>query len=178
MQKILIAALSADGFIARHETETSTKWTSKEDAQWFSRKTKEIGVCIMGRTTYETIGRPLPQRISYVLSKSGQPITEAPETKLSEEGSVFVTSSDPAAVLAELERRDVERVAICGGSTIYNQFLKLGLVDRLFLTIEPVLFGRGISLSSDQLDVRLQLVQLHPLSEHTIVLEYSASTVR
>ncbi|MBP9820332.1 dihydrofolate reductase [Candidatus Woesebacteria bacterium] len=173
MQKILIAALSADGFIARHETETSTKWTSKEDAQWFSRKTKEIGICIMGRTTYETIGRPLPNRICYVLSKRGQPITEAPETKLSDEGSIFVTNSDPVAVLAELERRGVERVAICGGSTIYNQFLHLGQVDRLFLTIEPVFFGKGISLSNEPLDTRLQLVQLHPLSEHTIVLEYT-----
>lgn len=172
MEVALFAALSADGFIARHEKELSTKWTSQEDAQWFRRKTKEIGVCIMGRTTYETIGRPLPDRVTYVLSKSGQPIAEASAIETSEAERVFVTNSSPEQVVENLQARGITKVAICGGSTIYHQFLDLGLVNRLFLTIEPILFGTGISLANRELNTKLRLVQLHPLSENTIVLEY------
>lgn len=169
----MLAALSADGFIARHQKELSTKWTSKEDARWFSRKTKEIGICIMGRTTYETIGRPLPGRMIYVLSKTGQPVTEAPAPTITEEGSVFVTNSDPKTVVKALQAQGVERIALCGGSTIYDQFLQLGLVNHIFLTFEPELFGDGIRLAAAPLTTKLRLIQLHPLSENTIVLEYA-----
>ncbi len=172
MEIILLAALSADGFIARHQTENSTKWTSKEDAQWFSRKTKEIGICIMGRTTYDTIGRPLPDRAILVLSKSGQPIADAPQLVPTPEGTVFVTNSSPEDVVEALEQRGVAKVAICGGSTIYHQFLALELVHHIFLTIEPQLFGQGISLAHQPLQTKLELLQIHPLSEQTIVLEY------
>lgn len=173
MEIILIAALSADGFIARHEKELSTKWTSKEDARWFSQKTKEIGVCILGRTTYETISRPLPARVMYVLSKTGKPIAEAPATEITEAGSVFVTNSPPEEIIKELSSRGIERVAICGGSTIYHQFLHQKLVNHLYLTIEPDLFGAGITLANAPLDTKMHLVQLHPLSQDTIVLEYA-----
>lgn len=172
MEVILIAALSADGFIARQKHELSTKWTSKEDARWFSRKTKEIGICIMGKTTYDTIGRPLPGRLIYVLSKTGQPMTILPNSEITEAGSVLVTSSSPEEIVTVLRERGVARVAVCGGGSVYNQFLQQQLVDHLFLTIEPALFGAGITLAQQPLDLKLRLLQLHPLSESTIVLEY------
>lgn len=175
MEITLIAALSADGYIARHKKELSTKWTSKEDARWFSRKTKEIGICIMGRTTYDTIGRPLPERLIIVLSKSGEPIAQLPTVTPTEEGSVFISNSQPEEVIEYLKSQKVGGVAICGGGTMYNQFLQLKLVNHLYLTIEPALFGAGITLANEPLDTKLQLIQLHPLSEHTIVLEYAVA---
>jgi dihydrofolate reductase len=175
MEVILIAALSADGFIAREKNEVSTKWTSTEDARWFRQKTTEIGVCIMGRTTFDTIGKPLPGRVILVLSSSGQPIAKAPQISKSQietDGSVFVTNSTPVEIVTQLADWGVEQVALCGGGTIYHQFLSANLVDHLFLTVEPALFGSGISLSAGPLQTQLQLIQLHPLSENTIVLEY------
>lgn len=172
MEIILFAALSADGFIARHEKELSKKWTSKEDILWFARKTKEIGICIMGRTTYETKGKPLLGRATIVLSKNGKPIAEVQPIEPSETGNVYFTNSSPEEIVADLERRGVTKIAICGGSTIYHQFLHLGLVNRLYLTIEPLFFGTGISLANRALNTKLRLLQLHPLSENTIVLEY------
>lgn len=173
MEIVLIAALSADGFIASRESEKSTDWTSKEDLRWFAKKTKEIGVCVMGRTTYETIGRALPGRVSIVLSKSGKAISELPPVVIGEpEGSVFVTSSSPQEIVQELTTRGIQQLAVCGGASVYGQFLEEKLVTRLFLTIEPLLVGQGVGLSSKPLTQKLQLVQLQPLSESTIVLEY------
>lgn len=179
MEIVLIAALSADGFIASRETEKSTDWTSKEDLRFFSRKTKEIGICVMGRTTHETIGRALPGRLSIVLSKSGQPMSELPPIVMGQpEGSVFVTSSSPQEIVQELATRGTQQLAVCGGASVYGQFLEEKLVTRLFLTIEPLLVGQGIGLSNKPLTQKLQLVQLEPLSESTIVLEYIVSDAK
>ena len=57
----MIAAQTQDGFIARQENDLSTRWTSKEDAAFFKQKTIAAEVIVMGRTTYETFKRSLPQ---------------------------------------------------------------------------------------------------------------------
>ena len=85
MSVFIIASVSADGYIASKESETSTNWTSSEDTQFFRQKTKEAGVVIMGRTTYETIPtkyRPLKDRLNIVytsnttLFKNSLPLTK------------------------------------------------------------------------------------------------------
>ena len=57
MQIFLIAAMTADGYIAENDADVSTRWTSEADSQWFRERTKQAGVMIMGRKTYETIAR-------------------------------------------------------------------------------------------------------------------------
>lgn len=174
MEVILIAAITLDGFIARAEHQVSTAWTSKEDAKWFSQKTKEIGLCIMGRTTYETIGRPLPGRQIIVISKSGSSIESftvgTPDT-------VITTHSSPKEIIEFLQLKRQQAVAICGGSSIYSQFLQAGLVNRLYLTIEPVLFGEGIGLLNQSTDIRLKQISENALTEHTFVREYEVESL-
>ena len=67
----LIAAISIDGFISQLKTKhlPSTNWTSKEDKKFFIEKTKGA-VCIMGSATYNTIGKPLPKRLTVVYTNS------------------------------------------------------------------------------------------------------------
>lgn len=65
-----MAAITADGNIAKHADHLSTEWTSHADKKLFVEITKQAGVIIMGRTTYATIGRPLPQRLNYILTRS------------------------------------------------------------------------------------------------------------
>lgn len=175
MQVILLAATTSDGFIARDKSEISTRWTSREDARWFSQKTKEIGLCVMGRTTYQTIGRPLPDRSTIILT-SQPSLFEADHIpsldQISNPLPSLVTSNmDPKSLVADLTQRNYPAVAICGGSSVYTQFMQAGLVDKLYLTIEPVLFGQGIKLFNDSIEANLNLVQTHHLSDQTIVQE-------
>ena len=171
MKIILIAALTTDGFIGRDKLHTSTQWTSKEDALHFRNTTKEIGVMVMGRTTYETIGRPLPGRTTIVYSRSAPEQLQQDETF----DNLFFTSLPPAALVKALAEKGHSQLALCGGSSIYRLFMEAGVVDELQLTIEPVLFGQGISLfdqSFDQ-DIKLELQKKEQLSEQTILLTYS-----
>ena len=169
MEVFIIAALTADGFIARRADQKSTVWTSQEDKQWFVQKTKEAKVCVMGRTTFETIGAPRSGRSILVLSSAGKTTLDLQDLEL---GRVTQVSLSPAELLTRLYELGVEQLAVCGGSSVYTQFLHAGVVDRLYLTIEPVLFGQGISLFNHHLENKIELVQVHDLSAQTKVLEY------
>lgn len=160
MKVILIAALSADGFIARHEHELAD-WTSKEDKQLFVQLTKEAGVLVMGGTTYRTIGKALPGRRNIIYSRH-----------ITDEAGIETTQEAPAALLERLASEGHESVAICGGRSIYDLFLTSGLVTDVYLSIEPVLFGSGVSLSATAMNVPLKLVESRQLNDNTTLNHY------
>jgi len=160
MTAFIIAALTADGFIAK-SSQHLTDWTSKEDKHFFVEKTKQAGVVIFGQNTFETIGKALPGRHNVVYSKDR--VYEG----------VQVTQKDPKALLEELESKGYKEVAICGGATIYTMFMQAGVVDKLYLSVEPVLFGQGLTLFNKELSVKLELVSTRKLGEQTVLLEYN-----
>jgi dihydrofolate reductase len=95
-------------------------WHLPEDFQWFKKMTTGH-VLIMGRKTYESIGKPLPNRTTIVLSRSANSIPGVqvvPDLK----------SVDPNA--AELTGRTL---FICGGAEVYEQALPL--CSDLYLTL-------------------------------------------
>ena len=110
----LIAALAADRVIGM---ENAMPWDLPADLAWFKRNTLNKPV-IMGRLTFESIGRPLPGRLNIVISS--QPGIH--------EGVTWVTSiADALSVAGE-----VEEVMVIGCGRIYEQMLKHA--DRLYLT--------------------------------------------
>ena len=159
MKVFIIAALSADGFIA-HDADEFANWTSKEDKRLFVELTKRAGVMVMGGTTYRTIGRPLPGRKNVVYSRG------------TIDADVDVTQELPQQLISRLSQEGFNEVAIIGGRSIYEMFLAAGAVDELYLTIEPVLFGRGIKLSELDMDMPMQLLDSRSLNENTILLHY------
>ena len=110
----LIAALAADRVIGM---EGVMPWNLPADLAWFKRNTLNKPV-IMGRLTFESIGRPLPGRLNIVVSR--QPGAT--------EGVTWVTSLDEAIKAAG----DVPEIMVIGGGRIYEQMLKRA--DRLYLT--------------------------------------------
>ena len=163
MNCFIIAALSADGLIAKNPTAPSTTWTSKEDKRRFVEISKRARVIVMGQNTWLTFGgRALKDRLNIVYSPTPLPPVESME----------LTTKAPAELLAELESRGFTEVAICGGSQIYTMFMKSGLVTKLYLTVEPVIFGAGIRLFKEEMDVRLKLVSSSQTDGGTMLLEY------
>ncbi|HEX9722559.1 MAG TPA: dihydrofolate reductase family protein [Candidatus Paceibacterota bacterium] len=158
MKVFLIAALTADGFIAKSSDHLAS-WTSKEDKKFFTEKTKEAGVIIMGLNTYKTIGRPLPDRLNIVYSKTEKDLP-----------GVEVTEEEPAKLIENLAKRGFKEIAVCGGATIYTMFMERGLIDTLYLTYEPVLFGHGMGLFTKTLDSKLELVSVQKLNGSSSVL--------
>nr|AIA13725.1 Dihydrofolate reductase [uncultured bacterium] len=149
-----------DGFIAEDKTQISTSWNSKEDKKRFVEITKRAGVVVMGSSTYETFMRPLKDRLNIIYSRSKK-----------FEG-VEMTNDLPEILLQKLEARGFKEVAICGGASIYTKFLKAGVVDTLYLTIEPVIFGQGVKFFNENLNLKLSLVSEEKTPSGALFLEY------
>ncbi len=175
MKIILLAAISADGKIAESANQRSLDWTSKEDLKFFVEKTKEVGTLIVGRKTYETIGKPLKGRRMIVMSRL-LPLTKGEAGRGSQgglaEGTVEFTQDAPKELLFRLSQEGCESVVIAGGSSIYSQFLKAGLVTDVYLTIEPVLFGEGVSFTDNIERINMKLVEVSRLGEDAVLFHY------
>ncbi len=165
MKVSIIVSITADGFIAQNKEQSSLQWTSKEDTKFFVEYTKKVGVLIMGSTTFETINRPLPNRKIIVLTRSKKYDQFSPD-------QVVAEGREIKEIIKELEASGQQEVAITGGASIYTQFMKEKLVDELYLTIEPIVFGSGIKLFNEALDQKLELVEMIDLSGQTKVLHY------
>jgi dihydrofolate reductase len=163
MKVFLIAAVTADGFIGRAAYHT-TDWTSPEDKKLFVRLTKEAGVMVFGSRTFETLGRALPGRRTIVY-------TSHPE-KITAEG-VEATNEVPADLVKRLADEGANGLAICGGSSIYTLFMEAGVVDELYITVEPLLFGQGLALFSDKLETDLRLLDVSKLNDNAVLLHYA-----
>ena len=78
---------------------------------------------IMGRKTYESIGRPLPGRRNIILTRNRE---------YKAEGCAVVHSVEDALAVAE-NSAGAEEVFVIGGGEIYQQFM--AMADRLYLTL-------------------------------------------
>ena len=114
----IIAAVSRNGVIG---ADGKIPWDIPEDMAYFSRTTTG-GAVIMGRRTYEDIGRPLPERYNIILSAK---LKKAPE------GTVLADNLEKAIELAENSGR--ENIFLCGGAAVYRE--GLASADRIYLTV-------------------------------------------
>jgi dihydrofolate reductase len=163
MNVSLIVATTIDGYIAQSKDQSSLDWTSKEDKKFFAQKTKEIGTLIMGLTTYNTIGKALPEREIIVYSD---------DTSIETPG-VRATTLSPKELLTQLESEGISDVVISGGASIYSLFMKEGLVDTLYVTKEPVVFGSGIPFLQEDALTQFTLTSHTGTENGTLFLTYT-----
>jgi dihydrofolate reductase len=117
-----IAAMSENRVIGN---QSKIPWHLPEDFRWFKHKTMG-GTLIMGRKTFESIGKPLPGRETLVLSRTKMVFGAETCHDLSKLDEMLSTRPKP--------------YWICGGVEIYRQFLRS--CDLLYLTqVKSVVSG-------------------------------------
>lgn len=169
MNVFIIAALTADGFIAQNADHSPMNWTSKDDKRRFVELTKKAGVVVMGSKTFSTFPKPLKERLNIVYTRDPM---KAEETYEKADNLQF-TNVEPAELVKDLESKGYSSVAICGGSEIYTKFMKSGLVNKIYLTIEPVIFGAGVSLFKEPMETNIELLSTEKTETGTIFNEYN-----
>jgi dihydrofolate reductase len=163
MKVVLIVAITADGFIAKDQNHLAN-WTSKEDKQLFVSLTKKYNVMIMGSNTFKTINRALPDRRTIVYTTKPESILVA---------GIETTNSLPVKLISDLEKQGVNAITVCGGASIYDMFLRANLVSDMYITIEPIIMGRGINIFKNDYTVNLKLIESKKLNDNTVMLHYS-----
>ena len=95
-------------------------WHLPEDFKWFKQITSGQ-VIVMGRKTFESIGKPLPNRSTFVLTRS----------------SATIPGVQTISALSQLDLRSHalagREIFICGGAEVYEQALPL--CSDLYLTL-------------------------------------------
>ena len=119
---VLIAAIAENGVIGR---DNKLPWRIKSDMQYFRSLTMGKPV-VMGRKTFQSIGKPLKGRTNIVVSRdpdfAGEGIVVAPDIARALE-----------AARGNALRRGCNSIAIIGGTEIFRQTMPLA--DRLALTL-------------------------------------------
>jgi dihydrofolate reductase len=162
MKIIMMMAMTADGKIARNDNHFPS-WTSREDKALFAQITKKHGVVLMGDKTFWTFPAPLSERLNVVFTLDKNP----PQIK-----GVKWVSGEPEKVLAELEKMGYESAILGGGCYLNSLFLRKKLIDEIILTIEPRLFGSGLSLFGDNVNVNLELLEAKKINSQSVMLRY------
>lgn len=117
MKISLIVARTLNKVIGK---ENSMPWHLPVDLAWFRQNTLGKPV-IMGRKTYESIGRLLPKRPNIILSRSGFCV----------EGAYSAESLEQAVELAK-NFANVDEIMVLGGGELFRQAMPLA--DKLYLT--------------------------------------------
>jgi len=121
MEIVFVVAIAENGVIGAGNT---IPWRLKSDMARFKALTIGKPV-IMGRKTFESLRRPLPNRTNIVITR---------DADYRAAGAVVTTSSADAGAVARGDalRRSVAEIAVIGGAEIYRQWL--GRADRLEIT--------------------------------------------
>ncbi|KKW10451.1 MAG: Bifunctional deaminase-reductase domain protein [Parcubacteria group bacterium GW2011_GWA2_49_9] len=175
---ILYAAVSLDGMITNGEKEGS-EWTSTEDKRFFHRELNASDVAIMGRKTFEAIKRPLKPRNRIVFSRRGFSLSKGSTAVFGRRGVLLLKNPTVRRLYSLLSHHNWTRIAVVGGTSIYDWFLKRNLVHEIYLTVEPLTFGTGKPLALDGLKrfSKFELVSVKRLNATgTLLLHYARRT--
>ncbi|WDM59143.1 dihydrofolate reductase [Pseudomonas sp. NEEL19] len=106
--------------------DNSMPWHLPGDFKYFKATTLGKPI-IMGRKTWDSLGRPLPGRLNIVVSR---------QPGLQLQGAEVFGSLEQALVRAEQWAREkgVDELMLIGGAQLYGQALEKGLVSRMYLT--------------------------------------------
>lgn len=117
METIIIAAVSANGIIGR---KGKLAWKVSEDMSFFRRQTFGHAV-LMGRKTFESLNRPLTNRLNFVLSSQDLRIG-------------VPCFKDFASAFDYANWALVEKLFIGGGAAVYLRAIEQKLVERMLIT--------------------------------------------
>lgn len=134
-------------------------WHKPADLKRFKQKTLDQ-IVVMGRKTYESIGKSLPNRINCVISRD--------PGKIKNLSSGVIVSKSIDDLIKQLSNSD-RTIWVIGGAQIYKEFILTDLVSEIDLTI---LNGRWIPPTSDSIEIIKQKSVLFP----SVPLEFTVES--
>jgi len=171
---VLFIAMSLDGYIAA--TDGGIDWLGGQDAgandaASYERFIAGVRDIVMGYTTYHQLTTELmPGVWPYAAQKTHVLTHRALEAG---QAGVAFTSEPIEALIRRLKLEASGEVWICGGASVVNQCMRLGLIDRYHINVLPTIRGAGIRLF-DGLDAPIPLQLISTESYNGIVdLVYS-----
>jgi dihydrofolate reductase len=162
---IALAAVTYDGKLARTSKHVSFGWTSEEDEKFFKAYVDGCDAIIVGRNTYEMSKAIIKkrQRDCIVFTHSVKDI---------EVRNDLLSYMNPTkkGIVKLCKKRGYKKVAVLGGASVFDFFIKNSLLDTFYLTMEPVFFGAGVPLLSESTRKKIKVERLKRLNTKGTIL--------
>jgi dihydrofolate reductase len=160
---------SLDGKIAKADNGPIRDWASKEDGLALTKLISQFEIVVLGRATYEKHRPGLHEgRLYVVLTHHADAFA-----KDTVPGQREFAQGTPKEVVQHYKTRGYKNMLLLTGSDTSTAFLEAGLVDELYLTIEPIIFGDGLSMVAPKvLDIHWQLDTVARLNDRGTLLAH------
>lgn len=161
-----------NGKISKNNDPDIYKWTSKADQAYFFAYLKKNNLIVIGSKTYDSARNIIQlskRQLRIVLTRNPQKYKSDAVP-----GQLEFTSESPKELVKRLCQKSYKKLLLVGGSNTNTLFLMNGLVDEIFLTIEPEIFGQGkLFILEKSLEVSLKLLSFIKLNQQgTLLLHY------
>jgi dihydrofolate reductase len=171
MNIILAMVISVDGKSTKHDLPDQS-WASREDSKHLSKLISENNLILMGGKTYETAKshiKPSEGKLRII-------VTHNPEKFADDavEGQLEFSNKELSELVKSLEDRGFKQMLLLSGEHLNKEFFEANLIDEVYLTVEPKIFGSGRGILTEaNLDIQLELLDMEKLNEQgTILLRY------
>src|SRR5450432_3623183 len=155
MKTILIFVSSLDGKVTKWGEPHVRLWSSHQDQNYYKKVWNESRLIVMGSNTFnaDTFNPSASHQIIVVTSHPDK------YKSFKIPGQIEFTNETPVELTSRFTIKGYQQMLVIGGPHIATSFLKEQLIDELWLTIEPKIFGIGGNLVTDiQLDIKLRLI--------------------
>jgi dihydrofolate reductase len=170
MKTVLVFVSTIDGKVTKWGDPHIKSWTSDEDHKYFTKIRSDASLIIMGSTTYiyEAFRPKSNHRLVVMTSHPDKYKSQVVPDKLE------FTSKTPVQLTEYYKNEGHELMLVLGGAHIATSFLKDQLLDEIWLTIEPKIFGIGGNfVIEEKLDINLHLINVEKVNKQgTLIAKY------
>jgi dihydrofolate reductase len=170
MKTILIFVSTLDGKVTKWGESHVKSWSSPQDQDYYKKTWNESQLIVMGSNTFNA--GAFPSLNHQLIVMTGHPDKYKNSKK---SGKIEFTSESPAKLTDRFKSKGYDQMLVVGGPHVATSFLKEQLIDELWLTLEPKIFGAGANFATDvKLDINLRLLHFEKVNEQgTLITKYA-----
>ena len=171
MKVILVFVSSLNGKVTKWNNPYVRSWTSKADQEYFKNLLDNSELVITGSNSY--FADPLQPSDKHLIVVMSSHADDYKENEI--KGRIEFSAESPSDLVTRFEEEGYKMMTVVGGPGTATCFLKNNLVDELWLTLEPKIFGTGKNLvNEDMFDVELKLRSIEKVNDRgTLITKYS-----
>jgi dihydrofolate reductase len=171
MKTILIFVSTLDGKVTKWGEPHVSLWSSHQDQDYYKKVWNESQLIVMGSGTFNAdIFNPSASH--KIIIMTSHPVEyrsfEIP-------GQIEFTSETAVELTLRLLIEGHQQMLVVGGPRVATSFLKEQLIDELWLTLEPKIFGTGDNFATGaKLDINLRLIHSEKVNDQgTLITKYA-----
>ena len=171
MKTILIFVSSLDGKVTKWGEAHVSSWSSHQDQDYYKKVLNESRLIVMGSNTFNS-GTFKPSTNHQLIIMTGH---RDKYKNFEISGQIEFTNESPNDLTNRFIKKGHQQMLVLGGPHIATSFLKEQLIDELWLTLEPKIFGQGDNFATGvELDINLHLMHCEKVNgQGTLITKYA-----